>query len=122
MHHQKWFTDKNNRPKIEKLGIGKDKLMIKSTKVQAFVLLACKNSYSTTKTHTPIYTIFKPHHTCQTKLKTINKNEEERAPMVSPTKNAKPGEQIETGENSKPTIQKAQWKWKMEALRKVKRK
>ena len=56
MHHQKWFTDKNNRPKIEKLGIGKDKLMIKSTKVQAFVLLACKNSYSTTKTHTPIYT------------------------------------------------------------------
>ena len=64
-----------------------------------------------TKTHTPI---FKPHDICQTKLKTKNKNEEERAPTVSPTKNAKPGEQIETGENSKPTIQKAQWKWKME--------
>ena len=77
MQRQKWVTDKINPPKIEKQGIGKDKLMIKSTKVQAFVLLACKNSYSTTKTHTPIYTIFKPHHTCQTKLKTKNKNDEE---------------------------------------------
>ena len=75
MHHQKWLTDKNNRPKIEKRGIGKDKLMIKSTKVQPFVLLACENSYTITKTHTPI---FKPHDTCQTKLKTNSRLNEKR--------------------------------------------
>ena len=55
MQRQKWVTDKINPPKIEKQGIGKDKLMIKSTKVQAFVLLACENSYNITKTNTPIY-------------------------------------------------------------------
>ena len=58
--------------------------------------------------------IFKTHHTCQTKLKTKNKNEEESAPTVSPTKNEKRGEQIQMGDNSKATIEKAQWKWKME--------
>ena len=66
MQRQKWVIDKISPPKIEKQGIGKDKLMIKSTKVQPFVLLACENSYTITKTHTPI---FKPHDTCQTKLK-----------------------------------------------------
>ena len=56
MHHQKWLTDKNNRPKMENLGVGKDKQMTKWTKVQAFVLSACEYSYSITERPKPIYT------------------------------------------------------------------
>ena len=67
MQRQKWVTDKINPPKIEKQGIGKDKLMIKLTKVQPFILLDCENSDTITKTHT---LIFKPHDTWQTKLNT----------------------------------------------------
>ena len=55
MQRQKWVIDKISPPKIEKQGIGKDKLMIKSTKVQPFVLLASENSYSITKIDTTIY-------------------------------------------------------------------
>ena len=56
VHSQKSFTDTNNRLKMENLGIGKHKRMTKRTKVDAFVLLACENSYSITKTPKPIYT------------------------------------------------------------------